>query len=181
MEKIFLIRVGLHKVFRKGKNSLIGFISQEKLTGVWRFSIFLVILILPYIHTPDFKALHFLIQGLYLNMRNVVRLVRELILWSDNSQDLSWYLIFSNLSIYFGAYQPCFIIERRFFKNNHRNSLVLVHDMSWEFRFQWDYSLSLNSPVLLEGPTLPCSLCILHAFILFLRNSPCVSQMPCMK
>lgn len=66
------------------------------------------------------QVLHFLTQHLNLNMRDLVRLVLKL----DNSQDPSGCSIFSSLSICFEVYQPCCTIDKRFFKENHRKSLV---------------------------------------------------------
>lgn len=70
------------------------------------------------------QVLHFLTQHLNLNMRDLVRLVLHLVLKLDNSQDLSGCSIFSSLSICFEVYQPCYTIDKRFFKENHRKSLV---------------------------------------------------------
>lgn len=70
------------------------------------------------------QVLHFLTQHLNLNMRDLVRLVLHLVLKLDNSEDLSRCSIFSSLSICFEVYQPCCTIDKRFFKENHRKSLV---------------------------------------------------------
>lgn len=55
MRKIFLVNLGLYRVFRKDKNSLTNFSWQGKFNGGWRFSI------LNYSNPPI--CLYFNLQG----------------------------------------------------------------------------------------------------------------------